>query len=199
MANEKPRIFIALEIAASVRRALLDTAEELSRCGADARWTREANLHVTLKFLGPVAADQLAPIDEALRRALATTTVFGMTTVGLGVFPNSRRPRILWAGAKATQLSNLAATIDAALAPLGFAPEEGDFHAHVTLARLRSRHGWPALRAAVEACGERNFGGCQVASVVTFLSDLRRDGAVYTKLYEAPLACSVDEGGNDGN
>ena len=45
----------------------------------------------------------------------------------------------------------------------------------------------------------RSAGACEVAGVITFLSDLRRDGAVYTKLFEAPLASSVDEGGNDGS
>ena len=65
------RLFVALEIPLNLRDNLESLIEELRDLaeGPDAkrvRWVRPENLHVTLKFIGEVAAEKLAGIREAL-------------------------------------------------------------------------------------------------------------------------------------
>jgi len=193
------RLFIAIELAAEVRALLSATVRELARCGADARWTRPENMHLTLKFLGAVATDRIDEIGAALRDAVAAFPAQPVAVRGLGVFPDTRRPRIVWAGIEGIFLAPLAARIDAACAGLGFAAEHRLLHPHVTLGRLRSRRAWPALRECLREAAARSFGSSDVKSVSLFRSDLRRDGAVYTKLLRAPLAAPLDEGGLNGS
>jgi 2'-5' RNA ligase len=197
--GDRARLFIAIELDAAVRAALAATVVELARCGADARWSRPDNLHLTLKFLGNVAAEHIDRLAAALRSSVASTPAQAIPVRGLGVFPDARRPRVVWAGIDAPFLTALAASIDAACQALGFAAEARPFHPHVTLARLRSRRGWPALRARLDAAASRSFGSSDVKDVYLFRSDLRPAGAVYTKLCRAPLATRRDEGGSDGS
>lgn len=199
MSGDRLRLFIAIELAADVRAALEATAQELARCGADARWSRGDNLHLTLKFLGNVEPEGVDPLVVALRGAASSVAAQSIWVRGLGVFPDPRRPRVVWAGIEGDLLTPLAARVEAACNGLGFAAEARPFRPHVTLARLRSRRGWPALRARLGEVAERSFGRSDVKSVDLFRSDLRRDGAVYTKLFRAPLASLQDEGGRDGS
>ncbi len=89
-------------------------------------------------------------------------------------------------------MGELAAAISAALEPLGFAGGKGEFRPHITLGRLRSRRGWKELAPLVLAAETRKLGACKAVAVHAYRSDLRRDGAVYTKLW------TVEMGDHDG-
>ena len=109
------RLFVALDIAEAVRAAIESLIGELKPLDDSWKWVRAANLHVTLKFLGEVAPDNLAKIVEALRTA-PTHGPVALKFHGLGFFPNERRPRVLWVGMDAPQsLMGLAAAVNAFL------------------------------------------------------------------------------------
>jgi len=57
----------------------------------------------------------------------------------LGVFPDPRRPRVLWVAVvgEVDKLVILQQAVDTALSPFGFVKENRAFVPHLTLARLR--------------------------------------------------------------
>ena len=63
----------------------------------DVRWVRPEHLHVTLVFLGEVAAAPSSAVIEALTRDFEQPP-YDMTIGGLGIFPTRGAPRALWAG-----------------------------------------------------------------------------------------------------
>ncbi|WP_300162690.1 RNA 2',3'-cyclic phosphodiesterase [Solidesulfovibrio sp.] len=119
---------------------------------------REEVVHLTLRFLGDVPVSGPGGIG-AVAEALGTVAFapFALRFGGGGFFPDITRPRVAWAGlaAGAPECRALAARVETALSPLGFAPETKPFTPHLTLARLREpgRGGdWPgALKLLVEA------------------------------------------------
>ena len=67
------RAFIAVRLPAEVRVAVERVQRELKAAvrGNAVRWTPSEQIHLTLKFLGNVAADSLPDLESALRRALS--------------------------------------------------------------------------------------------------------------------------------
>lgn len=101
-----------------------------------ARWVDPGNLHLTLRFIGEIAEDVAADIDEALARLRARR--FALQLSGTGVFGGDR-PRNLWVGVeRSAELAGLRDKIEQALTRAGLAPEPRKFSPHVTLARLQN-------------------------------------------------------------
>src|SRR3974390_3070368 len=108
------RLFVALDIPEDVRASLAALVAKLRPACRDARWARLEGLHVTLKFIGEVAAEKLEAIKSALA-ALPPCAPFPVKFRSLGFFPSARRPRVLWAGIEAPPaLAGLAKEIEKA-------------------------------------------------------------------------------------
>lgn len=181
------RTFLAVEVAPAIHTALVDLKCELARSGAAVRWVRDAGLHATVKFLGGVPKAQLPALRDALTAAVGATPPLCAAVRGLGMFPNPKRPRVVWVGLDCQPLTAVAAAVDRALAPLGYAAENRPYHAHITLGRVKELHGWAPLDAALMAHRDDDFGVTAIDQMVAYRSDLRRDGAVYTKLWTIPF------------
>lgn len=181
------RTFLAVEVAPAIHAKLVELKRELSRVEAGVRWVRDEALHATVKFLGGVPEVALPQIQAALTNAVGATPRLHAAVRGLGVFPSPRRPRVIWVGLECQPLTELAAAVDGALAPLGFAPERRAFRAHITLGRVNTMRNWPALEATLRAHWADDVGGCVLGELIGYRSDLRRDGAVYTKLWTIPF------------
>ena len=153
----------------------------------DVAWVAEANLHVTLKFIGDVDEARVPGLVAAMRGAASQTAAFDVAVRGLGCFPDAGRPRVIWAGLEgAGGLAALAARVDAALAALGIPRESRPFAAHVTLGRVRGPRANPALAGAL--AGRGDFGRLPVTSLSVMRSDLHPGGARYTELARVSLA-----------
>jgi RNA 2',3'-cyclic 3'-phosphodiesterase len=110
--------------------------------GEDARG---APAHVTLAFLGTVAAASLPSIRTALARAAAGGRPFDLGLGGIGAFPDVARPRVVWTGVTEgrADVEALAAAVRRELTGAGVPFDPQPFHPHVTLLRVRS----PGARA----------------------------------------------------
>jgi 2'-5' RNA ligase len=186
------RLFVALELPASVRAALGEIAARLRRAaGSNVRWTDPQGIHLTLKFIGEVPEARLETIRGGLsgiRAAGAVEAVFR----GIGWFPNARRPRVLWAGVESdAALAALATDIEGALEPLGIARETREFRPHLTLARIKSDDGLDGLRREAELLGVPEFGRATYAEFDLMQSTLHPKGAVYTRIERFPFASGV--------
>lgn len=125
------RWFLALWPDPEVRDALARVSRGLMP-GA-ARRTHPEDLHLTLRFLGPLSPEALTQVEGAAE-TLAGMPCVHLRIDRLGHFPRSG---ILWAGPAVVDpgLRALAARLDQALGARGFPPEVRPFQAHITLAR----------------------------------------------------------------
>lgn len=139
MTNEF-RAFIAIELPSRAHTELSRVIAEM-RTGHErsVKWVDPGIIHLTLKFLGNIPYEKASDISEAIRQAARTIQPFPLELNGIGAFPDTKAPRVIWAGVGGdiTTLRTLQKQIDQALIPLGFAPEARGFSPHLTLGRVR--------------------------------------------------------------
>lgn len=182
------RAFLAINLDPQVLERIYDAIDDLKTRIPAIRWVSKANLHLTVKFLGNVEEAQIEPIGAALAAALRPFPRFAINAKGLGVFPDLRRPKILWVGLTGNKLAQLAATVESALLPLGFALEKRSFTPHLTIGRWRQFDRLPlTLKQELEHWRRYEFGGSTVDQVILFQSVLNPEGAVYTRLQTVAL------------
>jgi len=117
-------------------------------------WTPPGNWHLTLRFLGDVPAPHCDEVADALRAIKFAPLQLAVGRAG--VFPVRGAPRVLWLGLAqgAPECAALATAVNAALAPLGFAPEDRPFAPHLTLARVRQAQRGDKRRGATRSDGK---------------------------------------------
>src|SRR3990172_12746323 len=96
---EKIRSFVAIHLSDEVREAVASLIDSFRPFGRSVGWVKPENLHFTLKFLGYQSEEQLSRVKDGLVEATTGITSFELSLVGLGGFPDLRRPRVLWVGA----------------------------------------------------------------------------------------------------
>lgn len=126
--TELRRLFLAFWPEETERRQMADLAAAV----VGRRRVRDANLHLTLVFLGATDAVRLAAYETAL--ANLTVPALELILDRYGYWP---APRILWLGSSQTppELYELVADLTRRLRGCGFIPERRAFQAHITLAR----------------------------------------------------------------
>lgn len=129
------RLFVALRPSAPVRAiltALMGGVEQ-------AKWQKDDQLHMTLRFIGSV--DGHVADDIAVALSTIGHPAFDMALSGIGSFDRKGRIDTLWAGiAPQDQATALHTKIDRALVRIGLLPEGRVYVPHITLARF-GRHG----------------------------------------------------------
>jgi RNA 2',3'-cyclic 3'-phosphodiesterase len=178
------RLFVALEIPSETRDALAALIEQLRIKCPSARWVRPDAMHITLKFIGHTADENLAPISAALAKIRSPLPI-DMQFRGLGFFPDERRPSVFWCGVEASaNAAAVAADLDRALTPLGIEPEKRPFTPHLTLARFKEGNGrgTAAIANAAREMQAKHFGSLLTSEFHLFQSKLTRSGAEYTLL-----------------
>ena len=173
----------------SLKEALARVMERLKATRADVGWVKPENLHLTLKFLGPVEETRLEAIAEAVASAARGCGSFRFVLGGLGAFPQPRVARVVWVGVPegADSLAGLQARLEAELEPLGFPREERPFTAHLTLGRVRGPGRREQLAAALISVPVEPLGEMVLDRIEMMKSDLRREGPRYSILHSLPL------------
>ncbi|NOZ71501.1 MAG: RNA 2',3'-cyclic phosphodiesterase [Chloroflexi bacterium] len=189
------RLFISVNLSDILLTRLADVQNQLRRqlSAYPLRWTRPESIHITLKFLGETDSARLAELETALQKVAVLHNPFVITIGGLGCFPNTRRPNVLWVGVNDPEkrLQALAARVDQAMTRLGWEEERRPFNGHLTLARVKREAGSQERRqlgAELMALDvPETLGTCAVNSVHLMRSQLRPQGALYTSLHEFRL------------
>jgi 2'-5' RNA ligase len=180
------RSFVAVPLPSALQTELASAAAELARELPGVKWSKKPeNLHVTMKFLGPVAADRLEALGAALADALADLPTFGFVVRGWGAFPSARDAKVLFAGVDDVRgLGAVAEIVETVSARFGFPREQRRFTGHVTVGR--SKTGVDA-RAALASGAARAFGAVTVEEVHVYESQLGGEGSTYVLRHRVPL------------
>lgn len=176
------RLFAGVALPDEYQERLRDLAGRWrGRLASRTTWTRPGNWHVTLKFLGDAAEDALPGVRSAL--ATVSFAPFVLCAGGAGFFPPKGSPRVFWVGLRrgAGELTRLAAGVQAALEPLGFAPEDRPYRPHLTLARVRRAEKDPWGELSREAA-EMDWPACEVRAFTLWESELGASGPRYRGL-----------------
>ena len=176
------RTFIAIKLSEDVIEQIAKLQHELKSATKEKiKWVNPKNMHVTLKFIGEIAKDRLEQVFEATEYGCRGIIPFDLSMDGLGVFPNFRRPRVIWIGIAQGKdsLSKLAENIDENLSKFGFPKEDRKFKAHLTLARLKFKP-----KNLIEVISEKQFTSSSILvdEVHIIKSDLKPTGPIYTTL-----------------
>jgi 2'-5' RNA ligase len=174
------RLFVAIRPPHQIRAMLLATMGGIS----GARWQRDDQLHLTLRFIGEVDRHLAGDILAALGGIHHPR--FELALNGIGTFDRRGQPDTVWAGvAPHAPLKALHKKVDQAIARVGVAPDERAYLPHITLARLKRDSG--TVGNLLEQSGGVASAPFTVDHFALFESNLTPDGAVYTIVERYPL------------
>ncbi len=190
--NEKNiRAFLAIEPPEDILQKISGLQEKLRReISGRISWTRPQGQHLTLKFFGDISREDINSISAAVQKRTVLETKFNLNIEKLGVFPDARRPRVLWCGVTGDveKLITLQKKLDADFAVLGFPAEDRSFKAHLTLARIKDSRDITGMSEALKKYGAFAAEKFICRELILFQSKLSPQGAVYTKLAEFTLS-----------
>lgn len=179
------RSFIAIELPDTVKSALAGLQDDLKKEGADVRWVKPDNIHLTLKFLGDMDEGLVVDAVEKLKGTCSTFPAFNLEICGTGVFPNMKSPRVIWVGImQSPLLADLQSSIEDGMSALRFTREKRTFTPHLTLGRFRSAKGKDALLEKIGLYKDSGYGMIDARAVSFMRSDLSPSGAKHTAIAE---------------
>ena len=192
---ETTRTFLAVAVPDALVTRLERLQRQLGEELPGTRWVATKPFHVTLAFLGDVDNADLHALCRATAEAAEGVGRFELRLEGLGVFPDVRRPRVIWTGLTGPgveTLRDLQATLAETTARQRYPTDGKPFHPHVTLGRFKpGRSEDPArTRALNHMIGHYktwHAGPFAVTEAVVFASSQTDDGAAYVPLGRAPL------------
>ncbi|WP_404711661.1 RNA 2',3'-cyclic phosphodiesterase [Sphingomonas sp. MMS24-J13] len=174
------RLFVALRPPLAMRTYLL------SRMGGvpGARWQDDAQLHLTLRFIGEVDRPQAEDIAAAL--GTITQPRPTITLRGSGAFDRKGKVHTLWAGvARDDGLSALYERINRALIRASVGPDERAFTPHITLARLNSAAG--PVESFLARTTDLSSPPATLDAFLLYESTLGHGGPIYEAVARYPL------------
>ena len=184
------RLFIALPLEKNVEEELGKIISTLKQKGGSVKCVKPENIHLTVKFLGEISPESVRQVCQAAETAAASASAMELAVKGLGVFPDARRPRVVWAGLSGAiqSLIDFHAKLEENLVHVGFDKEKRRFTAHLTLGRVKKSLSSAKMVSALDACSAFTPRPISADRLVLYKSELRPEGAVYTALQAFPLA-----------
>ena len=189
-AEKNIRAFLAIELPEDILQALSGLQEKLKReINGRISWAKPQGQHLTLKFFGDILVDDVTNISSAVQNRTALAPPLNLNIEKIGVFPDARRPRVLWCGVSGDgeKLSLLQKQLEADFEGIGFPIEDRPFRAHLTLGRIKESQGLTGIDEALTKQKDFVAGEFECKELILFQSKLLPQGAVYTKLAEFTL------------
>ncbi|HMD53647.1 MAG TPA: RNA 2',3'-cyclic phosphodiesterase [Phycisphaerae bacterium] len=186
------RLFVAITLSETIRRQLAALQKRLEQAKVQVRWVKPEQYHITVKFIGEAADDQLAQITTRLDAAAAQTQAFKLDITGLDRIESRGKVRVITAEINSPdqRLTRLHRLVDQNLAGMGFDLDMRELLPHITLGRVQSNHGLNRLLRRLEHFAPENsepIGGWEVVDVHLFQSTLTPEGSEYKILHTAKL------------
>lgn len=186
MATETLRSFLALPFATYFSGDISDLMKSLKNVYPQIGWVSPFEIHTTLHFFGSINQDDIARISDIARRQVFNTRPIELFLEGLGAFPTTRKPRVIWVGIRGAvdKLKDLQLRLEADLRRASFPCEDRNYHPHLTLGRVREKGQAPPLESL-------KFGPTRsvlIRELVLFKSCSTPQGAHYEAIETYPFS-----------
>lgn len=186
------RTFIAIELPKEIKDALASLQGQLMTSGADVKWVKPENIHLTLKFLGERDEKKLEKIAAVLEEVAKNKNVFQAEVSSIGAFPRIDSPRVIWIGIEKgdSETKEIAEELEEKIAKIGIPKEDRPFSSHITIGRTRSSLNQEKLITGLRKLEnkiEKQTMHFSVTKITLFKSTLTPKGPVYEALKETSL------------
>ena len=182
------RTFIAIELPVEVKQAARQIQNRLRESIEGIRWVKHENIHLSVKFLGNVEENRINDIAAAVKNAVKDISVMILKTGHLGIFPNEKRPRILWLGIEGDvrEFIRMSKNCESELAKLGYEKDAREIKPHITVGRIRSSKKQKGLVTILKDIPIESI-EFRADALKLMRSELNPNGAVYTNLRSVKL------------
>ena len=182
------RGFFCIPLPDSVRNALAALQRRLMSAGHNLSFSSSAYAHITLVFLGEVAASAVEVLTDRLDALGQVMAPFELAVGKGGFFGPKRSPKVLWVGvSQPPALIDLQTRLVRMAADAGICPENRPFHPHLTIARIRSTLTPAALTSIMPCINNTRFDEVPVDRVLFMNSLLNGSGPRYTTVHQIYL------------
>jgi len=182
MGYMKRKIFISINIPDKVKKRLTKAVEKWA--DLPVKWTKEANLHITLLFLGYVDEQSLPEICQKVRDAVENEDIFDIEFDRIELFPSPDDPKMVaLTGPANTDLLRINEEIEKELNM--FTQAKKSFRPHITLGRGR-KYKWEALESK-PSIQEKYPLVITAESIDVVASDFGDGNSEYTIIESCPL------------
>lgn len=187
------RAFIAIDMPPPIRQKIeeVSTFFQTQAPPGALKWVSAENVHLTLEFLGELPETTINQIKTTLRDTFITFPDFELTIHGLGMYPNTKQPRVVWLGITGGKpLNQLHAHLLQALESIHILPDSKPFSPHLTLARARrgiTKTEAQEIGSSFSQFKVGTIGTFGVGAIVLYQSQLTPKGPLYTPLLTLPL------------
>ncbi len=180
------RSFLAFELPPVIKQEVTRISGEVKKSGLEAGWVKPGNIHLTIVFLGDINEKDVPAVISCLDSAVVNYKPFDISLGGMGLFPDIRKPRVLWFGlnGEIERLASLRDDLQKPLESFGIKQEKRSFKPHLTLGRfrrpVRERN---LLKRIVDDYSNISAFGGTLDELVLFKSELKPGGSIYTKIH----------------
>ncbi len=184
----KIRTFIAIELPVEVKQVARRIQDQLGESIEGIRWVKHGNIHLSVKFLGNVEENRINDIAAAVTNAVKDISVMNLKTGQLGIFPNEKRPRILWLGIEGDvpEFIRMYKNCESELSKLGYEKDVRENKPHITIGRIRSSKKQKGLINILKDTSIESI-EFNADELKLMRSELDPNGAVYTNLQSVKL------------
>jgi len=174
------RTFVAIEISNS---DVINSIKKFqSTININAKPVESKNFHFTLQFLGEISEEMSQKIIQALSTIEFSSFIVYLR--GVGAFPKSKFPRVIWIGTDndgGNMLIQLSKRVEKVLEPLGFFSDK-PFKPHITVFRIKKKIG--DITKELDSQKTIDFGMQEVTGIKLKKSELTSNGPIYSDLEE---------------
>ena len=151
-------------------------------------WVESKNIHLTLKFFGPLEDIQIENIKKALETTLRNQEKLQISFNKLGLFGSKYQPRVLWMGIKDPKaIISLEQQIRKALIEIGIPYDRQNFVPHLTIGRIKQLKSKKYFQSIVNQYRDFDSGAVNINSIYLYQSILRPQRPIYKVLAEFKL------------
>ena len=183
------RLFIGIPIESEMAVQVAETwRNDLMLNQNRLNWTKPETWHITLFFLGDTPDEKIDLLQQLIGESFNAIKAFSTQLNGVGVFPDSCNPRVLWLGLETLQpLMSAHIKLGDLLRQNRFSFDDKPLKPHLTLARIKSQENRDSFKSLLNQYSQFNFGKVAINRVVLFESILTSQGPVYKPLFVGEL------------
>ncbi|MBE9390515.1 RNA 2',3'-cyclic phosphodiesterase [Fervidicoccus fontis] len=184
------RTFVAIEVNdPNVVSKIINIEEQMLSLKVPMKVVEKENLHITLAFIGEISEDTLQDAIEAIKEIEHTKIKAKLK--GIGAFPNSNSPRVVWIGVddKASiSIMELYKKVSSSLVAHKVPFErEKDFTPHLTIARIKGRENIKRLASFINEFSSIEIGEVVFDKLKLKKSTLTPKGPIYDDILSKDL------------